>query len=122
MLMTIAFARLIGQSDCGESNHGGRVMRRLLGSCVGVFCAAALVGPALADEPPPVKRQRAAAPERVVQRAAPAQQGANWSGGQVGGSNGVSSVNNNFVDPGAFVCPFGSTFGSNCFETPFQFN
>jgi len=95
-------------------------MRKLLSSCVGVFCAVAVVGPALADEPPPVKRQRAAAPERVA--AAPQQQGAKWSGGQVGGSNGVSSVNNNFVDPGAFVCPSGSTFGSNCFETPFQFS
>src|SRR5262245_7441999 len=99
-------------------------MRKLLSSCVGVFCAAALVGPALADEPPPVKRQRAAAPERVA--AAPQQQGAKWSGGQVGGSNGVSSVNNNFVDPGAFVCPVSSsgsnTFGSSCFETPFQFS
>jgi outer membrane immunogenic protein len=95
-------------------------MRKLLSSCVGVFCAVAVVGPALADEPPPVKRQRAAAPERVA--AAPQQQGAKWSGGQVGGSNGVSSVNNNFVDPGAFVCPTGSTFGSNCFETPFQFS
>jgi outer membrane immunogenic protein len=95
-------------------------MRRLLSSCVGVFCAVALVGPALADEPPPVKRQRAAAPERVA--AAPQQQGARWTGGQVGGSNGVSSVNNNFVDPGAFVCPSGSSFGSNCFETPFQFS
>src|SRR5262245_55599970 len=98
-------------------------MRKLLLSGVGVFCAAALVGPALADEPPPVKRQRAAAPERVA--AAPQQQGAKWSGGQVGGSNGVSSVNNNFVDPGAFVCPVGSsgsTFGRSCFETPFQFS
>jgi outer membrane immunogenic protein len=64
-----------------------------------------------------------AAPERPApQRPAPAQQQANWSGGQVGGSNGVSSVNNNFVDPGAFVCPSGSSFGSNCFETPFQFS
>src|SRR5262245_14475593 len=96
-------------------------MRKLLLSCVGVFSAVALVGPALADEPPPVKRQRAA-PERVAQRPAPAQQGANWNGGQLGGSNGASSVNNNFVDPGAFVCPSGSTFGSNCFETPFQFS
>jgi outer membrane immunogenic protein len=31
-------------------------------------------------------------------------------------------VNNNFVDPGSYVCPLGSTFGSNCFETPFQFS
>jgi outer membrane immunogenic protein len=98
-------------------------MRKLLLSCVGVLSALAFLQPALADEAPPVKR-RAAAPERVVQRAAPPpqQQGANWTGGQVGGSNGVSSVNNNFVDPGAFVCPEDSTFGRTCFETPFQFS
>jgi outer membrane immunogenic protein len=95
-------------------------MRKLLSSCVGVFCAVAVVGPALADEPPPVKRQRAAAPERAAPQQQ--QQQAKWSGGQVGGSNGASSVNNNFVDPGAFVCPTGSTFGRSCFETPFQFN
>ena len=40
----------------------------------------------------------------------------------MGGSNGASSVNNNFVDPGSYICPFGSTFGSNCFETPFNFS
>ena len=76
--------------------------------------------PAIADEAPAKpKRERAAAP----QRAAPAQQQAsNWTGGQVGGSNGVSSVNNNFVEPGAYVCPTGSTLGSTCFETPFQFS
>jgi outer membrane immunogenic protein len=96
-------------------------MRKLLSSCVGVFCAVAVLEPALAAEQPVPTRR--AAPERAApQRAAPAQQQANWSGGQVGGSNGVSSVNNTFVDPGAFVCPFGSTFGSNCFETPFQFS
>jgi hypothetical protein len=75
----------------------------------------------------PWKRQRAAAPERAApqrpapQRAAPTQT-TNWSGGQVGGSNGVSSVNNNFVEPGAYICPPGSSFGSNCFETPFSFS
>jgi outer membrane immunogenic protein len=98
-------------------------MRKLLLSCVGVLSALALLQPAAADEAPPTKRQRAA-PERVVQRAAPPpqQQAARWSGGQVGGSNGVSSVNNTFVDPGAFVCPSSTTFGSNCFETPFHFS
>src|SRR5262245_28454833 len=96
-------------------------MRKLLLSCVGVLSALALLQPAAADEAPPV-RQRAA-PERVAPaRPRPQQQAARWTGGQVGGSNGVSSVNNNFVDPGAFVCPFESTFGSNCFETPFQFS
>src|SRR5262245_37635833 len=112
---------MIGQSDYGESRSWGRVMRKLLLSCVGVLSALALLQPAAADEAPPV-RQRAA-PERVAPaRPAPQQQAARWSGGQVGGSNGVSSVNNNFVDPGAFVCPSGSTFGRSCFETPFQFN
>jgi outer membrane immunogenic protein len=95
-------------------------MRRLLLSCVGVLSAFALLQPAAADEPPPVKRQRAA-PARVAQPAQQ-QQTAKWTGGQLGGSNGASSVNNSFVDPGSYVCPFGSTFGSNCFETPFQFS
>src|SRR5262245_59801100 len=112
---------MIGQSDYGESRSWGRVMRKLLLSCVGVLSALALLQPAAADEAPPV-RQRAA-PERVAPaRPAPQQQAARWTGGQVGGSNGVSSVNYNFVDPGAFVCPFESTFGSNCFEAPFQFS
>jgi outer membrane immunogenic protein len=95
-------------------------MRGLLISCISVLSAVAMSAPAIADEAPAKpKRERAAAP----QRAAPAQQQAsNWSGGQVGGSNGVSSVNNNFVEPGAYVCPFGSSLGSNCFETPFQFS
>jgi len=31
-------------------------------------------------------------------------------------------VNNNFVEPGAYVCPTGSTLGTSCFETPFQFS
>jgi outer membrane immunogenic protein len=55
---------------------------------------------------------------------APAQQtaGANWTGGQFGGANGVSSVNNNFVEPGAYVCPTGFAFNVSCFETPFSFS
>src|SRR5262245_38076412 len=98
-------------------------MRKLLLSGVGVLSAFVIVGPAFADEAPPAPRRARPAVERAApQRPAPAQQQAKWSGGQVGGSNGVSSVNNNFVDPGAFVCPSGSTFGRSCFETPFQFN
>jgi len=86
-----------------------------------LLSALAVFDAAKADEPPAKpKRERAAA---APARAAPAQQQAsNWSGGQVGGSNGVSSVNNNFVEPGAYVCPSGSTLGSTCFETPFQFS
>ncbi len=58
-------------------------------------------------------------------RPAPAPQqtaSTNWSGGQIGGSNGVSSVNNNFVEPGAYVCPGNFAFGASCFETPFSFS
>jgi outer membrane immunogenic protein len=96
-------------------------MRKLLGSCAGVLCAVTLLEPALAADRP--ARPRAPAAERAAPaRPAPQQQAANWNGGQVGGSNGASSVNNNFVDPGSYVCPLTSTFGSNCFETPFNFS
>jgi len=95
-------------------------MNKVLVSSLALLSALAVFDVAKADEAPAKpKRERAAAPAR----AAPAQQQAsNWSGGQVGGSNGVSSVNNGFVEPGAYVCPSGSSFGSNCFETPFQFS
>ena len=103
-------------------------MNRTLISCIGLLSALAIAQPAVADEAPSKpKRQRVAAPERAApqrpapQRAAPTQ-ATNWSGGQVGGSNGVSSVNNNFVEPGGYICPPGSSFGSNCFETPFSFS
>lgn len=46
----------------------------------------------------------------------------NWSGGQVGGSNGGSVANNSFADPGSYICPPGYHFGSACGETPFGFN
>src|SRR5262245_34663065 len=95
-------------------------MRKLLLSCAGVLCAVATLEPAFADEAPSAPRRARPAAERAAPP--PQQQTTRWSGGQVGGSNGVSSVNNTFVDPGAFVCPSGSTFGSNCFETPFQFS
>jgi outer membrane immunogenic protein len=49
------------------------------------------------------------------------QQKSKWDGGQVGGSNGTSSVNNNFVEPGAYVCPTAFPYGVSCFETPFGF-
>ncbi len=99
--------------------HGGRVVKSLI-SCLGVLCAVAILEPAGAAELPAKPRPQRAAPERAAPQ--PQRAASNWSGGQVGGSNGVSSVNNSFVDPGAFVCPTGSTFGSSCFETPFQFS
>ena len=98
-------------------------MNKAFVSCIGLLSALVVFESAKADEPPvKPRRERAAAPARAApQRAAPTQT-SNWSGGQVGGSNGASSVNNNFVEPGAYVCPSGSSFGSNCFETPFQFS
>jgi outer membrane immunogenic protein len=110
---------------------------RLLVVGLGILSAVAILEPAVAAEVPvKPKRERAAErpapepqrpapqPQRPApqpQRPAPAQT-ANWTGGQLGGSNGVSSVNNSFADPGSYICPFGATFNSNCFETPFSFS
>ena len=101
----------------------GRVMNRAFISCVCLLSALMVFESAKADEPPvKPKRERAAAPARVAPQRTATSQSSNWSGGQMGGSNGASSVNNNFVEPGAYVCPSGSSFGSNCFETPFHFS
>lgn len=88
---------------------------RFLISCVSVLTAVAMLEPALAADQPARPRPERAAPER----AAPQQRAANWNGGQVGGSNGASSVNNNFVEPGAYN--FFDCF-SGCYETPFSFS
>jgi outer membrane immunogenic protein len=100
-------------------NQRGRVMRLLVAG-VGLLSAVAVLQPAVAAEIP-AKPKRERVVERPAQQPAPSRT-ANWNGGQVGGSNGVSSVNNSFVDPGSFICPSGSTFNSNCFETPFSFS
>src|ERR1700704_3024345 len=96
-------------------------MRKLLIASVGVLSMFVMAGQAMADEfRAAPKRERAAAPARAApQRAAPQQQASNWSGGQVGGSNGASSVNNSFVEPGAFNY-IGCSF--NCYQTPFSFS
>lgn len=96
-------------------------MRGLLLSTIGFLAIVTLVEPALADgfEKP----QRATSPARAArpaQQAQPQQQSANWNGSQAGGSNGSSSVNNNFVEPGAYNCS-GAPFGG-CYETPFEFS
>jgi outer membrane immunogenic protein len=100
---------------------------KLLVAGIGLLSAVAILQPAVAAElPVKPKRERVAAPERPapqLQRPAPAPtQTANWTGGQIGGSNGVSSVNNSFVDPGSFICPAGTAFGTSCFEQPFSFS
>jgi outer membrane immunogenic protein len=101
----------------------GRVMSRVLLSGVCLLSTLMIFESAKADEPPvKPKRERAAAPARTAPQRTASTQSSNWSGGQMGGSNGASSVNNGFVEPGAYVCPSGSSFGSNCFETPFQFS
>ena len=46
----------------------------------------------------------------------------NWSGGQIGASNGLSFANNGFVEPGAYICSAGGVLGVTCLETPFSFS
>jgi len=92
-------------------------MRRLLICGISVLTALSFVAPALADGFEKPRKPRATAPARAAQPAQ--QQSANWSGSQAGGSNGSSSVNNNFVEPGAYNfigC------GGPCYETPFEFS
>jgi len=79
------------------------------------FSVVALAAPARAADlgvPRPVRAAPAPAPQQTAST--------NWSGGQIGGSNGVSSVNNNFVEPGAYLCPGNFPYGVSCFETPFS--
>lgn len=89
-------------------------MKKIAVSCVAVACAAFWTLPASADEP--VARRRAA----VAAAPAPAQQATNWTGGQLGSSNGVSSVNNNFVEPGSYNCYLLIAALGSCTETPFS--
>src|SRR5215475_8230015 len=83
-------------------DSSGGFMWKLLISSVRVLTALLVIGsgyePAVADEAP----QRAA-PARARPQPQPQQpqQQANWNGGQAGGSNGASSANNNFAEPGA---------------------
>ena len=91
-------------------------MRKLLTAGIGLLATFALLESAMAADKHAPRRERAAAPERARPQQ---QQQANWNGGQAGGSNGASSVNNSFVEPGSFN--FADCF-SNCAETPFEFN
>ena len=85
--------------------------RQLLSGILFAFAIAA-VAPAFAADMPVSAPKRRAEPQQTANN--------NWSGGQVGGSNGVSSVNNNFVEPGAYVCPTAFPYGVSCFELPFS--
>ena len=78
----------------------GRVMSRVLLSGVCLLSTLMVFESAKADEPPvKPKRERAAAPARTAPQRTASTQSSNWSGGQMGGSNGASSVNNGFVEP-----------------------
>lgn len=109
-------------------DYGGQVMKRILLSGVGLLAVIAVAAPALADEPPPPRRAkpaqvtRSAPPPRAAEPARQASSGKSWSGSQLGGSNGSSFANNNFVEPGSYICPVGSYLGRDCYETPFSFN
>jgi outer membrane immunogenic protein len=83
--------------------------KQLLSGILFAFAMAAVTPAFAADMPIKTKRSEP-------------QQKSKWDGGQLGGSNGASSVNNNFVEPGAYVCPSAFSFGVSCFESPFSFS
>jgi outer membrane immunogenic protein len=88
------------------------VTRKLLSGLIFAFAVAA-VAPAFAADMPVSLQKKRAEPQRT--------QKSNWSGSQLGGSNGTSAVNNNFVEPGAYVCPAAYPYGVSCFESDFRF-
>jgi outer membrane immunogenic protein len=96
-------------------------MHRAIIASAAVVGAVLIAAPAVADEAPPVKHVRAA-PRQAPERAAPAQAQPNWTGGQVGGQGGSSSVAQGFAEPGAYLFPDICGFASECTETPFSFN
>jgi outer membrane immunogenic protein len=103
-------------------------MNRNLFSVAAVFGAAMFAVPAIADEAPAAAKPiRHRAVERApVREAAPAQMAAaqpSWTGAQVGGQGGVSSMAQGFAEPGARLFPDCTIFpASYCVETPFSFN
>jgi outer membrane immunogenic protein len=106
-------------------------MNKNLFSVAAVFGAAMFAVPAIADEAPAAARPiRHRAVERApVREAAPAQMAAaqpSWTGAQVGGQGGVSSMAQGFAEPGSHLFPdcfSDSSFSpSFCRETPFSFN
>ncbi len=75
---------------------------------IGLLAAASIFGSTIAGAQTAQQRFQGGAP--------------NWSGGQIGASNGLSVANNGFVEPGAYVCSAVGVLGVNCFETPFSFS
>jgi outer membrane immunogenic protein len=104
-------------------------MKRIFFEIAAVVGAVLIAAPAVADEAPPVKHVR------HVERAAPAQAApstqSNWTGSQIGGQGGASSMAQGFAEPGSHLYPYGCAPGqslsypytsSYCVETPFSFN
>jgi outer membrane immunogenic protein len=91
---------------------------------IGLLALVGVLGPTVAVAQNAVLQQRQAVqPLQPPQKrqAAPPQGAPNWSGGQIGGSSGVSFVNNGFVEPGAHLFPLSCLISSQCVETPFSF-
>ncbi len=92
-------------------------MKKIAALFIGLATVAVWSVPASADEP--AVRRRAAVRPAAAPAPAPVQT-TNWTGGQMGSSNGVSSVNNNFVEPGSYNCFAAPLFFTSCYETPFS--
>jgi len=106
-------------------------MNKIFAEIAAVIGAVLIAAPVIADEAPEVRPVRHArpverAPVQAPARAMPVQQ-ANWTGGQVGGQGGVSSMAQGFAEPGAHLFPDSGSdstcfaFPHYCVETPFAF-
>jgi len=92
-------------------------MKPLLAFGIGLLFALAALPSVAAD-----KQVKATPSTPSNEQQAQPQQSTNWNGGQIGAANGLSAVNNNFAEPGAYICGALETFGSNCTETLIKFN
>ena len=81
-------------------------MRGLLATTIALAVLVSLAAPANAQQQQQQQRQTA--------------QPASWTGSQVGGFGGVSTLGGNFTEPGAQFCSFG--FAATCPEVPFSFS
>ena len=106
-------------------------MNKRFAEIAAVIGAVLIAAPVIADEAPEVRPVRHARPVERAQVQAPARavpvQQANWTGGQVGGQGGVSSMAQGFAEPGAHLFPDSGSdstcfdFPHYCVETPFAF-
>src|SRR5436190_18132874 len=100
-------------------------MNKVFLSFAAAFGAVLIAAPVIADEAPAARpvSHVARAPVEAPARAAPVQQ-ANWTGSQVGGQGGVSSMAQGFAALGSHLFPDTATcvvLPHYCVETPFAF-